>query len=64
VLEPTTLGVVLHELAHLVTAEHDRRFIDRLQYLGAATANLLAEGGRPLSEALRRGDVVALAKHT
>lgn len=63
VLEPTTLGVVLHELAHLVTAEHDRRFIDRLQYLGAATANLLAEGGRPLTDALRQGDVASLAGH-
>lgn len=62
VLEPTTLGVVLHELAHLVTAEHDRRFIDRLQYLGAAAANLLAEGGTTLTDALRRGDVLALAK--
>lgn len=63
VLEPTTLGVVLHELAHLVTAEHDRRFIDRLQYLGAATAMLLGAGGAPLSDALRRGDVAELARH-
>lgn len=61
VLEPTTLGVVLHELAHLVSAEHDRRFVDRLQYLGAATAVLLAEGGPALCAALRAGDVAALA---
>lgn len=61
--DPTTLGVVLHELAHLVTAEHDRRFVDRLQYLGAATANLFAAEGRPLLDALRSGDVGALARH-
>jgi hypothetical protein len=63
ILEPTTLGVVLHELAHLVTAEHDRRFVDRLQYLGASLANVLAESGRPLLDALRAGDVAALAAH-
>jgi hypothetical protein len=63
VLEPTTLGVVLHELAHLVSVEHDRRFIDRLQYLGAATAKLMAQGGAELCAALRAGDPAALAEH-
>lgn len=56
VLDPATLGVVLHELAHLVTLEHDHRFIDRLQYLGGACARLFAEGGPELAEKLRRGD--------
>lgn len=44
-LDPTTLGVILHELAHLETPEHDRRFIDRLQFLAGATTRLLAEEG-------------------
>lgn len=56
VLDPGTLGVVLHELAHLVTLEHDHRFIDRLQYLGGACARLFAEGGPELAAKLRRGD--------
>ncbi len=55
-LDPTTLGVVLHELAHLETAEHDHRFIDRLQHLAGKTARLLAEGGPALAAALRAGD--------
>lgn len=56
ILDPGTLGVVLHELAHLETAEHDHRFIDRLQHLAGKTARLLAEGGPTLAAALRRGD--------
>ena len=56
ILDPGTLGVVLHELAHLETAEHDHRFIDRLQHLAGKTARLLAEGGPTLAEGLRRGD--------
>ncbi len=55
VLDPATSGVVLHELAHLVTLEHDHRFIDRLQFLGGTLAKLLAD--QPgLGERLRRGD--------
>ena len=56
ILDPQTLGVVLHELAHLETAEHDHRFIDRLQHLAGKAARLLAEGGPALASALRRGD--------
>lgn len=56
ILDPATLGVVLHEIAHLETPEHDHRFIDRLQHLAGKTARLLAEGGPALAEALRRGD--------
>lgn len=56
VLDPTTLGVVLHELAHLDTPEHDHRFIDRLQQLAGLTARVLAEGGPDLAAALRRGE--------
>ena len=56
ILDPQTLGVVLHELAHLETAEHDHRFIDRLQHLAGKTAKLLSEGGPPFAESLRRGD--------
>lgn len=54
--DATTMGVVLHELAHLVTLEHDHRFIDRLQFLGGALAKLLAEGGPELAKKLRHGD--------
>ena len=54
--EPQTLGVVLHEIAHLETAEHDHRFIDRLQLLAGLTAKVLSEGGPALAAALRRGD--------
>ena len=54
-LDPATMGVVLHELAHLVTLEHDHRFIDRLQFLGGAVAKLLAENAG-LGAKLRRGD--------
>ncbi len=56
ILDPATLGVVLHELAHLETPEHDHRFIDRLQHLAGKTARLLAEGGPELAEGIRRGD--------
>jgi len=56
VLEPQTLGVVLHEIAHLETAEHNHRFIDRLQLLAGLTAKVLSEGGPSLAAALRRGD--------
>lgn len=55
-LEPGTLGVVLHELAHLETPEHDHRFIDRLQYLAGKASRLFAEGGPALADALRKGD--------
>lgn len=56
ILDPATLGLVLHELAHLETPEHDHRFIDRLQHLAGKTARLLAEGGPELARALREGD--------
>lgn len=56
VLDPPTLGIVLHELAHLETAEHDHRFIDRLQHLAGKTARLLSEGGPQLAARLRGGD--------
>lgn len=57
VLDPFTFGVLLHELAHLArNPEHDTRFIDRLQQMAGAAARLMGEGGRALSEALRRGD--------
>ena len=62
ILDPTTLGVVLHELAHLETPEHDHLFIDRLQYLGGKTARLLAEGGPSLARGLRAGDPDRRAK--
>ena len=56
ILDPATLGVVLHEIAHLEILEHDLRFIDRLQTLAGITAKVLAEGGPSLAEALRSGD--------
>ena len=56
ILEAHTLGVVLHEIAHLESPEHDHRFIDRLQFLAGQTARVMAEGGPDLAEALRRGD--------
>ncbi len=56
VLEPATLGVVLHELAHLDTPEHDHRFIERLQLLAGQTAKVLAAGGPALADRLRAGD--------
>lgn len=55
ILDPTTLGVVLHEIAHLETPEHDARFVDRLQQLAGLTARLFAEEPG-LADALRRGD--------
>ncbi len=55
ILDPTTLGVVLHEIAHMETAEHDQRFVDRLQQLAGHTARLFAEEPG-LADALRRGD--------
>lgn len=61
ILDPGTIGVVLHELAHLASAEHDHRFIDRLQHLAGALARLLAEGGPALATALRAGDPDARA---
>lgn len=56
ILDPQTLGVVLHEIAHLETLEHDHRFIDRLQLLAGQTAKVLAEGGPELAQKLRDGD--------
>lgn len=56
VLDPATLGVVLHELAHLDAAEHDHRFLDRLQHLAGGAVRLFAEGGGELATRLRRGD--------
>ncbi|MCC7540877.1 MAG: ATP-binding protein [Deltaproteobacteria bacterium] len=53
--DPTTLGVVLHELAHLDTPEHDRRFIDRLQFLAGAVARLSSEEGPRLVERFYAG---------
>lgn len=61
-LDPHTLGVVLHEIAHLETPEHDRRFIDRLQQIAAATTRVFAEGGPALAEDFRRGDPDRRAK--
>jgi hypothetical protein len=55
-LEPHTFGLVLHEIAHLETPEHDRRFIDRLQVLAGQAARLFAEEGPELARGLRRGD--------
>jgi hypothetical protein len=55
ILEPYTLGVVLHELAHLETPEHDHRFIERLQFLAGQTGCLLAREGARLADGLRRG---------
>lgn len=54
VLDPSTLGVVLHELAHLETPEHDLRFIDRLQLLAGLMAKLLAERGPEAIRAIGR----------
>ncbi|MCB9596556.1 MAG: ATP-binding protein [Sandaracinaceae bacterium] len=56
ILDPMTLGVVLHEIAHLETPEHDHRFIDRLQHLAGKAGRLLAEGGPDLATKLRAGD--------
>jgi hypothetical protein len=56
ILEPHTLGLVLHEIAHLETPEHGHAFIDRLQHLAGLTAKVFAEGGPPLAAALRKGD--------
>jgi len=56
ILDPMTMGVVLHEIAHLETPEHDRRFVERLQHLAGATAKLFAAEGPELAAALRRGD--------
>jgi hypothetical protein len=56
VLDPATLGVVLHELAHLDAGEHDHRFLDRLQHLAGACVRLFAEGGPDLAARLRSGD--------
>jgi hypothetical protein len=47
--------VVLHELAHLETPEHDQGFIERLQFLAGQTGKMLADGGPPLASALRLG---------
>jgi hypothetical protein len=52
-LDPHTLGIVLHELAHLVTPEHDHRFVDRLQLLAGLLARRMAED--PSLAALLRG---------
>ncbi len=56
VLDPYTFGLVLHEIAHLETPEHDLRFIDRLQAIAGQAVELFAEEGPELAEALRRGD--------
>ncbi len=53
VLDPHTVGIVLHELAHLVTPEHDHRFVDRLQFLAGMLARRLTED--PSLAALLRG---------
>jgi hypothetical protein len=56
ILDPQTLGLVLHEIAHLESPEHDHRFIDRLQYLAGQTARVLSDGGPELARMLRAGD--------
>lgn len=56
ILEPHTLGLVLHEIAHLETPEHGHAFIDRLQHLAGLAAKLFAEGGPALASAIRTGD--------
>jgi hypothetical protein len=56
ILSPHTFGVVLHELAHLDSLEHDMRFIDRLQLIAGQAVKVLAEGGPQLAAALRAGD--------
>ncbi len=56
ILDPQTLGVVLHEIAHLETPEHDRRFVERLQLIAGATARLLSERGPEFAAAWRAGD--------
>ena len=56
ILAPHTLGVVLHELSHLDSLEHDMRFIDRLQLIAGQAVKVLAEGGPDLAKALRAGD--------
>ncbi len=55
-LDPQTLGVVLHEIAHLDHPEHDHPFIDRLQYLAGMTTRVLAEASPELIARLRAGD--------
>lgn len=55
VLEPYTLGVVLHEIAHLEAPEHDHGFIERLQFLAGQAGKLLADGGPSLAQAIRQG---------
>ena len=56
ILDPNTMGVVLHEIAHLETAEHGHHFIERLQFLAGQMARLLSQSGPELAEALRYGD--------
>ncbi len=56
ILEPHTLGVVMHEIAHLDTPEHDQRFIERLQLIAAHTVRVLSEGGPELAKRFREGD--------
>ena len=56
ILDPHSFGVVLHEIAHLESAEHDHKFIDRLQFLAGQAGKVLAEGGPDLASRLRRGD--------
>ncbi len=55
ILDPYTLGVALHELAHLDSAEHDYRFIDRLQLLAGQVTRLIAEDPT-VAVRLRSGD--------
>lgn len=49
-LEPHTLGIFFHELAHAYTAEHDLTFIGHLEQVAGRGAQILAQQGAELAE--------------